>query len=156
MFQLIEPYKKRPIRFLELWEEGEWKLKVYGITYREPAPRQALIEAGKAVVRHHLAQVPSSIQVYKVGFLGVHDARGANLVYLDYWADENELRHHAYLSPTDQPAFFQYSTPTGLIASTWDIYLINFERQAWVECVLTNPDGPDIEKYLTYRLDEEV
>jgi len=32
MFKLIQSYKPRQIRFLELWEESGWRMKVYGIS----------------------------------------------------------------------------------------------------------------------------
>ncbi len=33
MFKLVEPYQKRPIRFLESWEQDGWRLKVYSLAY---------------------------------------------------------------------------------------------------------------------------
>ena len=32
----------------------------------------------------------------------------------------------------------------------------SFERSAWVECVLTNPKGPDLEAYLARRFSGEA
>ena len=52
-----------------------------------------------------------------VGFLGVHDGRTSNFVFLDFWADENELHHHVFVSPIALPDQFTYVTPTGLSAS---------------------------------------
>jgi hypothetical protein len=36
MFKLVEPYQKRPIRFLELWEQDGWRLKVYSLACQMP------------------------------------------------------------------------------------------------------------------------
>ena len=47
--QLQEPHRTRPIRFIELWQEANWKLKVYGIAYQRPLPRPELIQAAKRV-----------------------------------------------------------------------------------------------------------
>ncbi len=154
MLELQEPYQARPIRFLELWRESGWRLKVYGIAYQRPLPRPELIEAAKAVVRPHLLEALP--KCYGVGFLGVHDGRGANFVFLDFWADENELHHHVYVSPTDKPAQLEYVTPTGLAACVWDLRVLCFERQAWIDAVLANPTGPDLERYLACRLNEDV
>ena len=156
MLELHGPYQPRPIRFLELWQESGWRLKVYGIAYQRPLPRPELIEAAKAVARPHLLQATAIQRGYGVGFLGVHDGRGANFVFLDYWADENELHHHVYISPTHQPARLEYATPGGLIACVWDLRVLCFERQAWLQSVLANPSGPDIEQYLESRLNEDV
>jgi len=65
----ISPYESRPIRFLELWRTGEWRLKVYGIAYRRPGPRPELIDAAKTIATQRLASVPRSIGHYAVGFL---------------------------------------------------------------------------------------
>jgi len=153
---LQEAYDARPIRFLELWRELGWALKVYGIAYRSERPREELVEASKEIARRRLANSTNSDNHYGVGFLGVHDGRGANFVYLDYWADENELHYHVYVSPSEEPASLEYVTPTGLIACTWDLRVLSFERNAWVECVLANPSGPDIDEYLARTLNDDA
>jgi hypothetical protein len=155
MITLQEPYQTRPIRFLELWQETQWRIKVYGIAYRRPLPRPELINAAKHVARSHLLSVEGQ-QQHGVGFLGVHDGRGANFVFIDYWADENELHHHVYVSPANKPEALEYVTPSGLIACVWDLRVMWFERQAWVETVLANPAGPDVEQYVLRRLNEEA
>jgi hypothetical protein len=153
---LQEAYDVRPIRFLELWRELGWTLKVYGIAYRSERPREELVEAAKEMARRRLANSTNSDNHYGVGFLGVHDGRGANVVCLDYWADENELHHHLYVSPSEEPASLEYVTPTGLIACTWDLRVLSFERNAWVEAVLANPSGPDIDEYLARTLNDDA
>jgi hypothetical protein len=153
---LQEAYDVRPIRFLELWRELGWALKVYGIAYRSERPREELVEASKEIARRRLANSTNSHNHYGVGFLGVHDGRGSNFVYLDYWADENELHHHVHVSPSEEPASLEYVTPTGLIACTWDLRVLSFERNAWVECVLANPSGPDIDEYLARTLNDDA
>ncbi len=154
MIQLQEPYQPRPIRFLELWQTGEWRLKVYGIAYRRSSPRSELVQAAKQVAQTRLQT--TTAPHYHTGFLGIHDGRGANFVFVDFWAEENELHHHVYVSPTDQPTQLEYATPTGLTACVWDLRVICFERQAWIDAVLANPDGPDLDKYCSMRLNEDV
>jgi hypothetical protein len=107
------PYESRPIRFIELWRHGDWKLKVYGIAYGRATPRPELIEAVKQVAADRLVTLAQSVRHYSVGFLGIHDGRTSNFVFVDWWADENELHHHVYVSPTDEPKRLTYATPTG-------------------------------------------
>ena len=150
------PYKERPIRFLELWTSAGWRLKVYGIAYNHPTPRPELVEAAKIVAAQRLANVPNSMRHYSVGFVGVHDGRTSNFVFVDWWADENELHHHVYVSPTDEPARLTYSTPSGLVACVWDLRVMEFERQAWLDTVLKQSSNPDFDAYLNIRLDEDI
>lgn len=155
MFQLQEPYAARPIRCLELWQEGEWRLKVYGIAYRQPAIRPELVEIGKELARNRLAESATGKPHYGVGFLGIHDGRGAVFIFIDFWADENELHHHVYVSSKDRFDQFSYMTPTGLAACVWDLRVLCFERQAWIETMLANPQGPDLNAYLARQLNED-
>jgi hypothetical protein len=116
----------------------------------------ARARGGKEIARERLTNSTTGDNHYRVAFLGMHDGRGANFVYLDYWADENELHHHVYVSPLEKPASLEYVTPTGLIACTWDLRGLSFERDARVEAVLANPSGPDFEEYLARTLNEDV
>ena len=152
----MSPYQQRAIRFLGPWEHAGWRLKVYGIAYGRPSPRVELVKAAKQVAAERLASVPESMQHYSVGVLGVHDGRTANFVFVDWWADENELHHHVYVSPADEPARLTYATPSGLAACVWDLRLMAFERQAWIDAVLKRPGGPDVEAYLRHTLNEDV
>ena len=155
--RLREAYAPRPVRFLELWEAAGWRLKVYGIAYGRALPRAELVAAAKKVAEERLREsAAGGAETYGVGFLGVHDGRTANFVFVDWWAEENELHHHVYVSPTDSPGALEYVTPTGLAACVWDLRVLGFERQAWLDTVLRNPDGPDLEAYLLRRLEEEV
>jgi hypothetical protein len=156
MFTLVEPYEPRPIRFLELWERGGWRLKVYSLAYELPLARPHIIETSKAVLWDHLERVSTDKTHYHIGFIGINDGRGAIFSFVDFWADENELHHHVFIAPKDDVAQLAYATPTGLIACVWDMALIAFERQAWVNTVLNNPSGPDIEAYLSTRMSRDV
>jgi hypothetical protein len=155
MLTLQESYATRPIRFLELWQEGDWRLKLYSITYQRTALRPGLVGTAKTLARARLAESTVGKQHYGVGFVGIHDGRGAIFIFVDFWADENELHHHVYVAPSDQPDQFTYMTPTGLAACVWDLRVLCFERQAWLDAVLANPAGPDLEAYLTRQLNED-
>lgn len=154
MIKLQESYKKRPIRYIELFEHSGWKLKVYGISYNRELPRPALLSAAKNVAMAKLPEIQGSI--YGVGYLGVHDGRGVNFVFLDWWEDENELHHHVYISPTDKPELLEEKTHTGVSACVWDLRVMCFERRAWLENVLANEHGPDVNGYLAVHLNEDV
>ena len=152
----MTPYQPRPIRFLDLWHVDDWRIKLYGIAYARPQPRPELVAAAQRIASQHLRSLPSGLRHYHLGFLGVHDGRTSNFVFLDFWADENELHHHVFVSPTAQPDQFTYVTPTGLSACVWDLRLQAFERDAWVAHVLQQSAAPDFDGYLAATLNADV
>ncbi|MCE7859427.1 MAG: isochorismatase [Chloroflexi bacterium CFX2] len=156
MFKLVEPYQKRPIRFLELWEKDGWRLKVYSLAYQMPLARAHVVETSKTVLWKHLQEVARDKPHYSVGFIGINDGRGAIFSFVDFWADENELHHHVFVSPKEEVEKLEYRTPTGLTACVWDAALLAFERQAWVDTMLNNPDEPSLEQYLLTQMNQDV
>ena len=70
MIYLQEPYDPRPIRFLELWETGGWRMKVYGIAYRSRRPSEDLVRAAKDVAEQRLPRSAEGEGRYGVGFIG--------------------------------------------------------------------------------------
>jgi hypothetical protein len=152
---LREPYEPRPIRYLEEWAFEGWRLKVYGITYRRPRPRAELVETARQLARKSL---PASREGrnYGVGYVGVHDGRGANFIFVDWWADENELYHRVYAAPSDELVNIPEITATGLSVCVWDLRVQCFEREAWLETVLRNPNESSFEDYMRRRLNEDV
>ena len=156
--QLLEPYGKRPVRPLGLHEHDGWRLKVYSIAYGKDLADAVLIEVATLLAGEHLPEATGDgvEERYGVGFLGVHEGRGSDFVFLDWWQNENELHHHTWVAQKGRPIEFEYVTPSGLSACVWDLSVICFERQVWLEAVLANPFGPDIEAYLERRLDAMV
>jgi hypothetical protein len=153
---LPEPYEPRPIRFLEEWRQAGWRMKVYGIAYRRPAPRAALVETAKRIAGGRLPSPPDGEGRYGVGYVGVHDGRGANFVFVDWWADENELHHHVFAAPAEEVEDLPEITATGLSVCVWDLRVQCFERGAWIETVLRRPGPASLDDYLGRRLNEDV
>lgn len=151
-----EVYRPRPIRCLEIWSSEGWRLKVYGISCRAGKPRAGLVKAAKSLAASLLPQPPAADGRYGVGFLGVHDGRDANLVFVDWWADENELHHHVFLSASDAPTRLWPAEPGELTACVWDLAVIGFERDAWVESVLRHSGVPNLDGYLAMQLSGEA
>lgn len=152
----MTPYEPRPIRFLGLWEIDGWQIKLYGIAWSRPKPRPQLVTAAQHVAALQLRRLPGDLQHYYLGFLGVHDGRSSSFVFLDFWANENELHHHVFVSPTALPDQLTYVTPTGLSACVWDLRLQAFERDAWVTHVLQRSEAPDFDGYRKATLNTDV
>ena len=154
--KLSEEYCPRPIRFLKHWRIGEWIIKVYGITYTEDPLDRILIESARETITERLSGSASETNHYGAGFAGIHQGKTGNFVFLDWWADENELHHHVYVSQLKEPSELKYMTGTGLTACTWDLYLLCHERRAWVEFVLMQASNPDVEGYLNATLNVNI
>jgi hypothetical protein len=154
--QRSEDFGPRSVGFLRLIEPHGWRLKLYGIRYRGDGVDEALVTAALPLLEARLAESSAGLAHYSVGFAGVHQGKTGNFAFIDWWADENELHHHVYLSHRDRPGSFEYVTPRGLTACVWDLGLIWYERQAWVETVLANPAGPDLDAYLARRMGGDV
>ena len=149
---LRESYDRRPLRFLDLWTTGEWRLKVIGIAYGRETPEPELVTGAKRVASQYLRENRTRHASYGVGFLGVHDGRGENQVFLDRWINENELMHVYWASPKDDPGRLVVPSADHNSVCVWDLAVQCFEREAWVECVLDNSRGPDLDAYLARRI----
>lgn len=152
---LREPYRTRPVPFLDLLEREGWRLKVYGAAYGRDAPRPELVDATKKLVTT-LPQPADADGRYAVGFMCVHDGRGGCYALAAWWADENELHRTLQKSPAGDPAALEPVGPDALSACVWDIAIMAFERQAWLDHVLANDAGPDLDAYLRARLDADL
>lgn len=156
VISLAEPYATRSIRYLDLLRFDGWRLKLYGIKYRGERPVQALVEAAVAVAQQRLPRPAVTRSRYGVGFAGAHDGRGANFVFVDWWAEEDELHHHTWLSSKEEPGRLRATGPNDLTACAWDLAVIGHERAAWVHHVLARAQGPNLDAYLADWLEGEV
>jgi len=145
--KISEGYRSRTLDWLGVWGIDDWRLKAYTIAYGQDPIDERLISAARKVATNRLTGTEDG-RHYKVGFIGIHQGKTGNFVFVDWWADENELHHHVYVSTTADPANLKYMTPTGLAACVWDLWLIGCERDAWVKHILEKFENPDIEGYL--------
>lgn len=150
--KLEQPYSPRRIRMLELCSVGGWRMKLYGLSRRDDAPDPRLVLGARRLAAAVLPTPPVTEARYGVGFIGVHQGRGSNLVFVDWWERENELRHHVWVTEDESFDAFEYVTPVGLAACVWDLVVIGFERQAWVDAVLA-ATTPDVNRYLEFAIE---
>jgi hypothetical protein len=156
MIELTERYATRPVRFLQISERDDWRLKVYGIAYGRERPDATLVDAAVAAGHGQLPTPAATADRYGVGFLGVHQGRAVNFVFVDWWAQENELHHHVWFSEQSQPTALRAWRPEDPIGCAWDLGLVAFEREAWIRNVLTSPADPDLDAYLADQLNDDI
>ncbi len=154
--EVTEPFRPLPVDLLELWNHNGWILKVYGISQRHQHPANDLVAAAKRVVAEILPVACDDHGAYGVGFVSIHEAAEENLVFVNWWARETELRRRVFRSPAEAPAALVDVTADGVAGTVWDLQVFWFERNVWVEKVLSNPAGPDLEAYLKKCLTDQA
>ena len=163
----VQPYRPRPVRFLRLARVGGWRVKTYGVSAHAEWPDPALVDAALALADRHLprpavapasalaSEVPVSTERYGVAIVIAHEGLDGAFALVSWWTGENMLAHHAFVAP-GPPYAFRPLAPTGIVACVWELAVLAFERGAWVETVLANPAGPDLDAYLARRLEADV
>lgn len=148
-----DEYRPRTITCLELWQPGTWQIKFYGIAYDRPSPDPGLVRAARRLFEPLLINDAARTHHYALGFAGAHQGRGADFVFLGWWADENELHYRAFAAPSGQwDTLRPTGAPAGPLACVWDVAVIAHERDAWLGTILSNPAGADAEAYLKRQL----
>lgn len=159
MIKLNSTYKTRPVRFLNLAEHAGWRIKVYGIRFTEDGseerPDPTIIKLAQRAMLEQLPQPAVADSRYGVGFLIIHQGQHRNWLLLDWWYDQEILKQLLFSSPLDAPDQVTRAE-SDLLACTWELAVHGFESQAWIDTVLNNPAGPDIEAYLQQRLNKDV
>ena len=150
----IQSYAPRAFRFVELLSIDDWRMKLYGITWKGDLPRLELLDAAKRIAAEVLPN--ETADNYKVGFVGAHDGRNACFVFVDFWGNENELFHRVYLSRSNNPDTLAPANSSDPSVCIWDLHLQSFERKAWIKHILRKPNQPYFDGYLAERLNDEV
>lgn len=159
MIKLNSLYKTRPVRFLDLVEHAGWRIKVYGIRFSEDGteetPDPSIANLAQKAMLEQLPQPAVTGSRYGVGFLIIHQGQHRNWLLLDWWYEQEILKQHLFSSPLDLPGKVTRAE-NDLFACTWELAVHTFERQAWIDTVLNNPNGPDLEAYLQQQLNKDV
>ena len=134
-------------------------MKVYGIRFSEDAAitqvDDHIIDLAQQAMLVQLPQPAVTDARYGVGFMIIHQGQHRNWLLLDWWYDQEIIKQLLFSSPLDAP---DQITPaeSDLLACTWELAVHAFERQAWIDHVLNNPAGPDIDGYLNQQMNEDV
>jgi hypothetical protein len=154
--KLTGQYVARRVRPMGVQNFGDWALKLYGIAHRGDAPRPELVKAALQVAESALPASALSADRYGLGFLGIHEGRDSNFVFVSWWEKENELQHRVSFSTPEQPGELRPATPSDPIACVWDLSVIAHEREAWIRHILARPGGADADAYLADALSGDV
>lgn len=113
-------------------------LKVYGL-FAEPESRSAL--PAPEWLRQQAAAAlvdPPQGGDHPVGFLILHYGRDGNYLLVSQWYDANNLKHwvRGSVAGTTADITFTPLAQHDLVACVWELEIIKFERDAWVNTVL--------------------
>jgi hypothetical protein len=145
---LTQAYHQRRADFVSEERFGDWRLKLYGLAAPEKGVRQELLDITRGLAE---ASLPAAVDETHHGaaFAIAHDANyPIALVY--WWQAENELHQRVFVGRPDDLTDMSPVplTPTGCV---WELGVVEFERQAWIEDVIGNPAGPDLDRYMARR-----
>ncbi len=140
-------YRARPIRFLQHWSPGSWKIKVYGISAWSGLPPEELVKPALALAEQTLPADATADGRHGVGFCGIHDGKNARFMFVSWWGKTYELNHCLFRSPREIVDF--QPVEKNLIGCTWDLQIVSFERDAWLASMMGDEAGtPNLERYL--------
>ena len=155
---MFNAYQTRSIRFLGLEKHEEWTIKVYSISSKNEYADQNLITTAKANLPQWLEKASiNSLPNYQVATLIIHEGREACFAIVSWWVDENMLQLFAYSSSAANPHQFQLISDKGVVSCVWEMAILWFERNAWVEEVLKQAKNTRVlDNYLSRSLNEDV
>jgi hypothetical protein len=152
---LRQSYEQRSVRHLETWAHDGWLLKVYGLAYRGEAPPSHVVDAAKRAAAWTLPMPPQTPDRYGLGFLVVHEGQDARWLLVDWWGFESVLHHRLFWAPLEGEPEFKRA-PDPVTACVWELPILAFERDAWVETVLSDAERPNVPGYLERRLEGKI
>ncbi|MGI9621665.1 MAG: hypothetical protein ACR2PK_02415 [Acidimicrobiales bacterium] len=151
-------YQPRPIRYLDTWPIGPWQVKVHGINAKldrgDNPVDQTVIDVSRQLADAYYRSEAEPGD-HGLGFAVIHQGGLANWLLLNWWSDTILLHRHLYKADHAEPTTFR-TVEGDLLACIWEMHVIEFERQAWIDTMVRNPDGPDPDAYLRARLDTDV
>jgi len=144
---LAHAYHQRRGAFVSDEQLGDWRLKLYELAAPDKGVRPELVARTRELAAASLPPVDD--RHHGAAFAIAHDARfPIALVY--WWRDVNELHSAIYAGETIDA--LEPVDPTAL-GCVWELGIIEFERRAWIADVIGNPEGPDVDRYLSRRFD---
>ena len=146
------PYVQRPIRPTGIREANGWTFK----TYRIAAPGLQHDPALYAEV-WRVAEAAMPVPAITPGRPGIafaieHRGRGIDYFVLAWWDRENELPIRIWVRPQAPGERWRPAEGSESVC-VWDMQVVAFERDAYVETMLKPGGTPDRSAYLARQLE---
>lgn len=142
------PYAPRPVRSLGLAKPNGFRIKQYSIVYAGVPFRADDLNIGLQFLFKKLPTPAVTEARPGVGFAIAHQGNGADYAVLGWWDNENELPLHVAVRPQTLAGAWRPAAANESVC-VWDLEVIWFEREAYVQTVLSSGT---VEDYLHRRL----
>ncbi len=132
----MSAYVPRRLVPLALREVGGWRLKVTQVLAPGRAADAELVEAAVAAAGEVLPTPAVTPLHHGVGIVIVHQGTRYDFVLVGYWTHETELRYETFMRASTESTRLEGLTAGELATDVWDLRVLAFERDAWLEHVL--------------------
>ena len=146
-----EAYEPRPIKFKEILDTAGWRLKLYVILYPSRDLDWATFEEGLEYSLNVLPQPAMTPDRPGLGFVIAHQGRSAHNLIVCWWDLENELCTRVFVRNYGDNETWRQSRQEESFC-VWDLEVMWFEREAYVNAILSHREDPDFDGYLEQRL----
>lgn len=153
---ITHPFKPRLISFIEVFNCNDWKIKLYTITYDSAAVSTETINTVKSHLDKWLLKSQDyNLPTYKIATLIIHKWKGGHFVIIKWWIGENMMQILVFLATNKEPSNFKLYSDKGIVTCVWELEILWFERNAWVEEVLRKQiTESNIQNYLQINLNK--
>lgn len=160
-------YQTRRVAFEALAQFGDWSVKLYSIDSHGRVPPGHVLAAARARLPDLLpdavdggraetngqggaAEGVAGADMHGEAFSIVHAGEDAVWLLVFWWTDHCLLHGRMVGASLDRPEEFTLPTPDTLVACTWELAVVQHERDAWVR----NVQGPGTKaSFEAYRAD---
>jgi hypothetical protein len=159
MMRAIEqPYAPRPVRYLGLSKCGHWRIKTYSISAKnERVDPDTVAHIGTLLPAWLANATLYDLPTYRIATLIVHEGREGCFGIISWWIDNNMLQAFVYLATDSEHRDFRLFSDRGVFTCIWEMSVLWFERNAWVEHVLKTPYDPSaFDRYLAAHFNADV
>ncbi len=155
--QFKNKYQQRPVRFLEIYQQDDWQIKIYLISTKETFVNSKTIELAKQLLPLWLSNKDNyALDTYNIATLILHQGKEGCFAIINWWIDENMLQNHVYLATNEHPSEFAIYSDKGIITCVWEMAILWFERNLWIKYVMKKPKNPDFKTYLSKHLNADI
>lgn len=145
----MEKYTSRKIEFKEIFDVGDWSIKIYTITKNGNFAHPEFYDHVKTQLPKWLLMENSfDSSNDKIGFLILHSGTEGIFSLINWWVGKNMLNTHIFITNPKEPEGFTKISGDGLASCIWELQIIYHERTSWIYNILKQESGPNYQAYL--------